>query len=180
MQKSKVLWLVSRNIPLGHHAKYGDKEMEVQAAWTTGYNNHDSVKNLDRVAATIVNGLSQYSVAELVAREWEGFPPLLRMAVTNLINTTQRSGNVTKGIKYLDKLLGGRLRRQERVQTERVVRTGADGRLYRDTQVINQAEAAASRAFAIVALPANYDKMSPAEKRRVQQELARVRRQSKQ
>lgn len=145
----------------------------------SGFSSFGDAKKLDRVAGIIVNGLSQYSVAELVAKEWEVFAPQLRMAISNLANTTTRSGNVTKGVAYLDKLLGGKIKRHETVQTERVVRVGTDGRLYRDSRAINRAAASASRAFAIVALPPGYDKMSPAQKRKVQQDLARIRRESR-
>lgn len=176
---SKILWMIGRNIPLGHHERYGKAEMESQGVFGGSFfGSFSNPKRLDRVASTIVNGLSQYSVAELLAREWDSLPPQVRMAVTNLANTTSRSGNVNKGIAYLDKLLGGKVRRHDVGQTERVVRTGDDGRLYRDSRRINPAVAGASRAFGIIALPPNYSQMSPAQKRKVQQELAKIRREN--
>lgn len=170
---SKVLWLVALNLPLGHHHKYSEADVEDRPAWW------DS-KKLENVAGKIVNGLSQYSVAELVAKEWDEFPPQLRMVITNTCNTGWRSGNVTKGVAYLDKLLGGKVRRHEvSMPTERVVRIGADGRLFATRRALRPAVLGASRAFAIVALPANYKNMSPQEKRREQKKLADIRRQSR-
>ena len=172
---SKVLWLVALNLPLGHHEKYSEADMEARphSGWM-------DEKKLAKIAGRVVNGLSQYSVADLVAKEWGVFPPKLRMEITNLCNTGGRSGNVTKGIAYLDKLLDGKIRRREvSMHTERVLRTGPDGRLIATRRVLNPAILGASRAFAAIALPANYSQMSPKEKKRVHRQMAEVRRESR-
>lgn len=165
---SLILWMVERNLPLGHFKKYSGSEE------TRAFGIHTS-KRPEETARKIVGGLSQYDVAKQVAKEWEIFPPLLRMRITDFCASNSHSGNVRKGISYLDELLKGKIRRRETGPTERrLVERG--GKLISEQRGINPAVAGAERAFAILSKPANYDKMTPAEKRRYNNEAARIRR----
>lgn len=174
---SLVLWLVSKNIPLGHFTRYQTEEArsKVGAGGPISFNYAGS-KEVDRVAGIIVGGMSQYPVAELVAKEWDGFPPQLRMSITNIANTQHRSNNVAKGLMHLDKLLGGRvLSRQTHGPTERRIIT-VGGRLISVNRRINPAVAGAERAHAGFVRPPHYTKMSSAEKRKLNRQLAAERR----
>ena len=85
---------------------------------------------------------------------------------------------MTKGIVYLDSILGGRvLRGAEPVYESQLAVVG--GRLVREKVRVDRAQAGAYQAFAGFQRPANFAKMSPAEKRRVNQQLAKERRQQR-
>ncbi len=174
--KSKIIWLISKNLSLGHHARYDQEHMDRNPIPGLGMNGHVDPKKVDRIAGQIVAGLSQYSVGDLLAKEWDLLPSFLRLAIATIANAPGNSGNVRKGVAYANALLNGRLLRTENVRTERVIRTSTDGTIYRDTRRVNVAIASAQAAHAIVARPANYDQLPPAEKRRINNELAQARR----
>ena len=175
-----VLWLVGKNIPLGHFHKYQTEEAREKAGGGLPMSfSHARSKEVDRAASIVVGGMSQYPVAELVAGEWDDLPPQLRMAITNMANTQHRSNNVAKGLAYLDKLLDGRVLSQKSYgPTERNL-VMVHGRLVSVNRRINPAVAGAERAHAAFVRPPNYSKMSSAERRRVNQKLAAERRQDK-
>ncbi len=175
-----VLWLVGKNLPLGHFHKYQTEEAREAAGGGSPMSFHYfGSKEVYRAAGIIVSGMSQYPVAELVAKEWDGFPPQLRMAITNMANTQHRSNNVAKGLAYLDKLLSGRVLSQKVYgPTQRTLVT-VGGRLISVNRRINPAIAGAERAHAAFSRPSHYHKMSPAEKKRVNQQLAAERRKNR-
>ncbi len=176
-----VLWLVGKNKPLGHFRKYQTEEAREAAGGGKPLSfRYMGDKEVDRAAGIIVSGMSQYPVAELVAKEWDSFPPQLRMAITNIANTQHRSNNVTKGLTYLDKLLCGKvLSRQITGPTQRDLVT-VNGILVSRNRRINMAIAGAERAHAAFVRPPHYHRMSAAEKKRVNQQLAAERRRDKQ
>ena len=175
-----VLWLIGKNKPLGHFHKYQTEEAREAAGGGAPLSfRYVGDKEVDKAAGIIVSGMSQYLVAKLVAKEWEGFPPQLRMAITNIANTQHRSNNVAKGLAYLDKLLSGRvLSRQVTGPTQRDLVT-VNGTLVSRNRRINMAIAGAERAHAAFVKPSHYQKMSAAEKKRVNQQLAAERRRDK-
>lgn len=133
-------------------------------------------KDDKEIARLLVNACSQYSVAERLAEEWDLLGPGIRMAFTDLANSGWRSGNVTKGLAHLDKLLGGRIFRREYVEKERALKK-RDGKSYvAYRSPVSPAVTGAQIAFAAFGLPANYQKLSPAEKKRIRDRLARERR----
>lgn len=175
-----VLWLVGKNIPLGHFHKYQTEEMREAAGGGSPLSFcYASDKEVDRAAGIIVSGMSQYPVAELVAKEWDGFPPPLRMAITNMANTQHRSNNVAKGLAYLNKILNGRVLSQKSYGPTQRSLVVVDGRLISVNRRINPAVAGAERAHAAFSRPPHYSKMSSAEKKRVNQQLAAERRRDK-
>ena len=177
---SLTLWLISKNLPLGHYQRYEDEYKASPGMFIAENGDYWGEKKLRKVAGTIVNGLAQYKVAELIAREWDRFHSRLRLDIRDMCNGSQwRSGNVTKGVVYLDELLNGSvLRSQHNGPTERKVIV-VDGKLVRTKQRINMAAAGAQRAHAAFSKPPHYHKMSPAEKRRVNQRFAAERRKDK-
>lgn len=175
-----ILWLVGKNIPLGHFHKYQTEEAREAAGGRSPMSfSYAGSKEVDRAAGIIVGGMSQYPVAELVAKEWDYFPPQLRMAITNIANTQHRSNNVAKGLAYLDKLLKGRvLSKQFTGPTQRDLVT-VNGVLVSRNRRINMAVAGAQRAHAAYSRPANYKELSHLEKRRLNKQLAAERRKDK-
>lgn len=172
-QQNIILWMIAHNIPLGHFEKYlegGSLKKDVSKG--SSY----SMKKKETIARAIVNGLSQYAVAEQVAKEWDSFDSQIRMLITDMCNNTASlSGNVRKGVARLDQLLGGKIRRHETGPTVRKL-VMVEGRVVPNYQPVNLAAANAERAFATVSKPANYHKMSPQEKRKWSEEAARARR----
>ncbi|GEM_PF-2384086 len=175
---SLVLWLIAKNLPLGHFEKH---RQEYAADPSAGFFSptYCGEKMIRNIAGKIVNGLSQYKVAELVAEEWEGFHSRLRLDIRDICNTETRSGNVTKGVAYLDKLLNGGLLRSQQIGPVRRDLVVVRGQLMSINRRINPAVAGAERAHAAFVRPPNYHKMSPTEKKRVNQKLAAERRRDK-
>lgn len=174
--RSILVYLLAKNLPLSHWPEYVGK---VDTQFATDY---WSGKALDNAARKMVNALSQYSVAEQMAREWEGLPAQLRMRITAIANAARGFGhisnNVTKGIQHLDNLLGGKVLARQIGPTERrLVIIG--GRKVSVDREINPAIAGAQRAFAGYALPPNFSKMSKAEQKKIRTQLAAERRELK-
>ncbi|QQG45328.1 MAG: hypothetical protein HYW89_00080 [Candidatus Sungiibacteriota bacterium] len=178
---SILLWCLRRNIPLARWREHTEAEIKEASSGFLGYapTGGANDKQLREMARRLVNACSQYSVAERIAAEWPLWPALLRMAFTDIANSGWRSGNVSKGITHLDTLLGGKIRSHTvDVTTERRIQE-VDGRLIRTIHGIDPARAGAERAFAPFVRPANYAKLSAAEKRRINQRLAKERREEK-
>lgn len=171
---SILLWLVARNLPLGHCDQYTEEDVHRMPATSESW----SDKAVRKIAQRLVNGLSQCSVTRRLAEEWELLSPRLRMDLTDIANSPNHSGNVRKGILYLDELLGGKVRRREVVQTERQLISTAHG-VIAVRRIINPAVAGGERAFAGFRRPANYESLPAAEKKRINQQMARERREEK-
>ena len=118
----RTLWFLAGNIPLGHCRKpeyseeaiLGTKKREM--SWAPS-------KEVGEAARIIVTALGNPGVPELIASEWELLGPGLRMRITDRCNEERnsRSGNCSKGIFRLDKLLGGRILTRKDRETERVL-----------------------------------------------------------
>ncbi|OGN10037.1 MAG: hypothetical protein A3J46_04220 [Candidatus Yanofskybacteria bacterium RIFCSPHIGHO2_02_FULL_41_11] len=174
---SLALWLIAKNLPLGHYERYQDEYRQSPSAGV--FLPHAAEKKIHRIAGLIVNGLSQYKVADLIAKEWEGFHSRLRLDIRDICNTQTKSGNVSKGIAYLDKLLNGNLlRSQPTGPVTRELRV-IGGQVVSVNRRVDPAVAGAERAHAAFVRPPNYHKMSPAEKKRVNQKMAADRRRDK-
>jgi len=176
---SLLLLMVARNIPL-HTWRECEKET---AGETSHYSGWTGTKNLDHIARLITNSCSSNEVVKLIAREWEYLPPLVRMSITHEMNQAlgTRSNNKTKGIRRLDELLAGKVLRSQQNEelTDRKLIT-VGGKLIAIDKKLNPAVLGASRTYATYALPANYNNLPPAEKRRLREELAKQRREDRQ
>lgn len=100
-----------------------------------------------KIAALILKQCGHSEVVDLVAKEFEGFPPQLRVDFRTLAcNPEAASGNVRKGLQRLNDKLGGKLLREEvKLAFNKRVET-RDGVSYR-RQEVNQAVAGAKRKY---------------------------------
>lgn len=169
----KLLRMVALNRPL-----YAWREFD--EAGTVGYGVGYGLgdKQLDRIAQTVVAGLSHEAVVELVRREWDGLPSVVRMRVTQLANerhANPSSNNQRKGIVKLDRLLGGKILTGPAQATTSDLRV-IDGRLVRRQRVVRREVAGAEIAFGAFAKPKDFDSWSPTRKRAWHQRAAAERR----
>jgi len=167
---STLLWMIDRNIAPGHCGEWTE-EVITSLKRPMGKN---SSKKPEEVARILVNGCSQSVVAERLAREWPLLGGDIRMEFTDLANKGWRSGNVTKGLLRLDKLLGGKILRREYVEERKVLKERggktfvASGKEHDDLSTIK---------WKFVLPPPDHASWSPARKKKYQQQLARERRQ---
>ena len=105
---STVLWCLARNIPLGHLKQWTAEQIEKEGENYRGGIGFFSSKENETAGRKIVNGLSQYHVSERLSQEWELLGSPLRKAVTRIANEHGHSGNVRKGVAYIDQLTGGK------------------------------------------------------------------------
>ena len=178
---STVLWCLGRNIPLGHLKEWTLEKIEQEGEKyrSSGSIGFFSSKEIETAGRKIVNGLSQYHVSERLSQEWELLGSPLRMAVTRIANEHGHSGNVRKGVAYLDQLTGGKILRKMFIETERVLlerdgMTAAGERRVRSLAVIG-----AKQAFAAFATPKDYHNWSPSKKKAFREQMARERRASR-
>lgn len=106
-------------------------------------------KNTDKIAQAIFSQLSHESSVELVAKEFDSFPADLRLQLRTLCNSRNCSGNVSKGVTRLDRLMNGRLLREEEFKQRVNVRVEGLDVHYR-SKVVNPAVAGATRKYGIV------------------------------
>lgn len=179
---SLLLWLLSRNLPLGHWPQYENnpEAADFQGGYSGMQFRFASQKQIDHVARKIINALSQRSVAERLVKELDIFPSILRKRITAIANDVMMgfahiSNNVTKGIKYADDLSGGKILVQDMGPSELTLKI-IDGRKVPVRVRINPAIAGAERAFAGFVRPPNYTTMSKAARKAVNQSLAADRR----
>jgi hypothetical protein len=130
--------MLSLNVPLSQWRKF-EEEGRTGTVWHGG-------KNTDKTAAAIFAQLSHDDAIALVAREFDTYPADLRLILRSLCNTGNGSGNVRKGAQRLDRLMGGKLLREE-THTERFQAKTRDG--WR-SKVVNPAVAGATRKYGIV------------------------------
>lgn len=177
----KTLWLIDRNFPLSQwRRKECDFPDEDRASHMT-FEGWNSEKKLDNVVRIIVGSMSHTEAVELVASEWNFFPPILRIRLTQALNEAAgtRSGNVTKGILRLNKSLNGRvLSKVDHRMADRDLRV-IGGRVVSRQRPVNPAVAGAMRAHAAFALPSDYKTLPPAAKRRIRKRQAKERRKDK-
>ena len=177
----KTIWLVRKNVPLSQWRKLeelGDMKPDKFDSFDQTFGVHSSDKTLSNAANVIVNSMSHPDAVDLVAKEWNFFPSVLRMYVTMAMNEAfgTRSGNKTKGIVRLDKMLGGKiLSKVDDRRTERDLRV-IGGQVVSRQRRVNPAVAGAMRAHAEFALPPNYDLLTPAEKKKIQKQMNKERR----
>lgn len=177
---SILVEMLGRNQPLYRWRDYAgesEKAAEYRSAGGSGY---WSNKKLDNMAGAVVSALSHPAVVELVAREWEILPPLMRIRITQMANDRRlvgaASNNGSKGIKRLDALLGGKLlRRVDERATNRDLRV-INGQLVSVQRRLNPAVVGAEQAFGAFAKPTGYEKWPAAQKRRWAKEMAKERR----
>ncbi len=174
-----LLWLMGRGMSLSQCTEYTEErtariEEGDEAKWRAGQNTKRAYLNMkpDEIARRLLNGCAQYVVAERLAEEWDLLGSEIRMKFTDLANAGWRSGNKTKGLLRLDKLLGGKILRREYVEDRRVLKE-RDGKSYVAYGTDGSRE---SIAFKFAALPPDYHKWSPGKKRKYREQLARERR----
>ena len=130
--------MLSLNVPLSQWRTF-EEEGRTGTVWHSG-------KNTDKTAAAIFAQLSHDDAIALVAREFDSYPADLRLVLRSLCNIGNGSGNVRKGVQRLDRLMGGKLLREE-AHTERFQAKTRDG--WR-SKVVNPAVAGATRKYGIV------------------------------
>lgn len=102
---STTLKMLALNVPLSQWRKF-EQEDRVQTAWHGG-------KATDKAAAKIFSQLCHHETVSLVAREFDNYPADLRLALRTLCNKREGSGNVSKGVQRLDKMMCGNLLREQ-------------------------------------------------------------------
>lgn len=135
---STTLKMLALNVPLSQWRKF-EAEKREGTGWHGG-------KNTDKTAAAIFAQLSHDEAVALVAREFESYPADLRLVLRSLCNNSNGSGNVRKGVQRLDRLMGGKLLREEK-HTEHFQVQTRDG--WRSKRV-DPAVAGATRKYGIV------------------------------
>ena len=179
----KTFWLVDRNLNLSEWKKIEAlKDIKPDRFDSLDSDYHSGLfgqgKLLSNRVNVIVNSMSHPDAVELVANEWNFFPPILRMRLTDEMNKAcgTRSGNKTKGIIRLDKMLGGKiLSKFDSRSTDRDLRV-IGGEVVSIQRRVNPAVAGAMRAHAAFALPPNYNMLTPAEKKKIQRKMTEERR----
>ncbi len=169
---SLMLKLISLNVPLYKWRDFAPEGSRGYLLSSLGD------KHLDRIASTIISGLSHDEVIELVRREWDGLPPVVRMRVTQLANERYQrpsSNNQRKGIMKLDELLGGRILSVAQGPTVRDLRS-IDGRLVSVQKKVRPNVAGAEQAFGAYVKPKDFDMWPPSRKRQWRNEAAAGRR----
>lgn len=130
--------MLALNVPLSQWRKF-EAEGRAGTVWHGG-------KNTDKTAAAIFAQLSHEEAVTLVAREFDSYPSDLRLILRTLCNAGNGSGNVRKGVQRLDRLMGGKLLREE-THVERFQVKTRDG--WR-SKTVNPAVAGATRKYGIV------------------------------
>jgi hypothetical protein len=124
-----VLRMVNKNVPLSQWRSYSETG--------DGYG-FFSRKKADHIASSIFTQLSHPEAVKIVAHEWDHLGPDIRIQLGTLASKGNASGNVIKGCQELNRLLNGRLFREDKQITTRI-----NGR----TLVVNPAIAGASRKY---------------------------------
>ena len=135
---STTLRMLAINVPL---SQWRDFEASGRSGtvWNGG-------KNTDKTAAAIFAQLSHDETVALVTREFDSYPADLRLSLRTLCNTGSGSGNVRKGVQRLDRLMGGKLLREEKHEEYYRSQT-ADGW---QSKRVNPAVAGATRKYGVV------------------------------
>lgn len=135
---SIVLDMLALNVPLARWHEF-EENGRAGTVWYGGKTN-------DNLARAIFRQLSHDDAVEIVAREFNSFPHDLRLLLRTLCNEGNGSGNVRKGVQRLDRLLGGKLLREQQHMEhfQQLTRKG-----YRAV-VVNPAVAGATRKYGIV------------------------------
>jgi len=179
----KTIWLIEKKIPLSQWRSLEElKDMKPDRFDSVGRVYHSGSfgdeKQLHNTVNIIVNSMSHPDAVALIVEEWNFFPPALRMRLTDELNKAcgARSGNNTKGIVRLDKILGGKiLSKVDDRRTDRDLRV-IGGQVVSRQRRVNPAVAGAMRAHAEFVLPPNYNQLTPAEKKRIQKQMNKERR----
>ncbi len=143
---STTLRMLSLNVPLSQWRRFEADQREAGAYGTSHFLGWNGSKNSDKLAQAIFSALSHDEAVALVAREFDGYPADLRLILRTLCNAGNGSGNVRKGVQRLDRLMGGKLLREE-AHAERFQAKTIDG--WR-SKVVNPAVAGATRKYGIV------------------------------
>jgi len=138
---SLLVQMVRCNAPL--HSWKDFEKQEGRSTWT-------AKEDTRKMAKMMLAQCSHPLAVELIAKEFELLPPQLRLDFRSLANQeNSSSGNVRKGLQRLDEKLGGKLLREEHVETVmRRVETKY-GVSYKKEKV-NPAVAGATRKYGIV------------------------------
>ena len=137
MSGQTVMRMLYRNVPLCRWESFVDSGMF-----------YGQSKNPDKTARLIFGQLSHEAVVRLLAREFNELPPQVRLALRDLCNTGNASGNVRKNVQRLNDMLDGKLLADKRALTfnERV--ETLDGVRFR-RRVVNPAVAGATRKYGV-------------------------------
>ena len=141
-----TLRMLSLNVPLSQWRRFEADQREAGAYGTSHFLGWNGRKNSDKLAQAIFSALSHDDAVALVAREFDEYPADLRLILRTLCNAGNGSGNVRKGVQRLDRLMGGKLLREE-THAERFQAKTRDG--WR-SKTVNPAVAGATRKYGIV------------------------------
>ena len=130
--------MLALNVPLSQWRKF-EAEGRCGTVWHGG-------KNTDKTAAAIFAQLSHEDAVALVAREFNSYPSDLRLTLRTLCNAGNGSGNVRKGVQRLDRLMGGKLLRDDKHVEHFQTKTRGGWR----SKAVNPAVAGATRKYGIV------------------------------
>jgi hypothetical protein len=162
-------WRATASLPPGN-----DGERRIFFAFDT----FSQTKQIEKIAAHVVAGLTHDDTVQLVANEWEILPGVLRMRITQLANerlSNPSSNTQVKGITALDKKLGGKILVQAKGPTTRDLRVIDDVLVSRQRAIRPEVRGAA-QAFAAYAKPKDFDSWSPKQRREWAKEMAARRR----
>ncbi len=179
---SLLMEMVGLNKPLHTWRQFAaEKAANPEQRRGVGYSGSWLSKNSDKTINAIVNSLSHDEVVTLVAQDWGKLLPDMRMRITATVNERRHtsSASVVKGIQRLDELLGGQVLSTTHTGPTKRKLIEVDGKTVSVNQPVNEAAAAASRAFGAYAKPADYDSWPPARKKKWSQEQAAERRKAK-
>lgn len=179
-ERSTLLWLMGRGMYLSLCTEYTEerikmieeKEAEKQQAGQKVKQIYLN-KKPEEIARRLLNACAQYVVAERLAEEWDFLGSEIRMKFTDLANAGWRSGNKTKGLLRVDKMLGGKILRRQYVEDVGVLRE-RDGKTFVDFR--KAATPTVDPKYRFATLPKDFHTWSPARKRKYNEQLARERR----
>lgn len=105
-----TLHMIALNVPL---SKWRAFEDEIASGKRAAGSFHGG-KNTEKAAQAVFSSLSHDEAVALVAREFDSYPADMRLILRTLCNDGNASGNVRKGVQRLDRLMGGKLLREDK------------------------------------------------------------------
>jgi len=147
---SLALAMIQANVPLHRWKTFEAERRMTDRSSSVEIGGWGRTKDWSKVARALLNSCSHPDAVDLIAREFNQFPELLRINFRTLaIEAHSASGNVRKGIARLNDRLGGAILRDKDVQTFNQRVEGVDGARYKKVRV-DPAVAGAMRKYGII------------------------------
>lgn len=126
-----------------------DSAFVASSANYVGFSVHG--KKDDVVAQVIFNSMSNDRAHPLIVREYHGLAPQIRMALRELCNGGNATGNVRKGVQRVNELLGGALLREvQHTRTFATRVTDRFGNVVHQHQRVDPSVAGAAKKYGII------------------------------